>query len=82
MNNLPDGLNDLGNIVSVIMNVMLWGVGIIGVIIIIAIGFQFMTAQQAEERQKLKNRMIWFGIGTGIVLASSTIWTVLQNVFS
>ena len=82
MNNLPDGLNDLGNIVSVIMNVMLWGVGIIGVIIVIAIGFQFMTAQQAEERQKLKSRMIWFGIGTGIVLASSTIWTVLQNVFS
>ncbi len=82
MNNLPDGLNDLGNIVSVIMNVMLWGVGITGVIIVIAIGFQFMTAQQAEERQKLKSRMIWFGIGTGIVLASSTIWTVLQNVFS
>ncbi len=82
MNNLPDGLNDLGNIVSVIMNVMLWGVGIIGVIIVIAIGFQFMTAQQAEERQKLKSRMIWFGIGTGIVLASSTIWTVLQNVFN
>ena len=82
MNNLPDGLNDLGNIVSVIMNVMLWGVGITGVIIVIAIGFQFMTAQQAEERQKLKSRMIWFGIGTGMVLASSTIWTVLQNVFS
>ena len=80
-NKLADGLTDLGTHIQVIMNTILWGIGVIGVIIVIAIGFQFMTAQQAEERQKLKSRLLWFGIGTGIVLASSTIWTVLQNVF-
>lgn len=76
-----DGLNELSDLVKTIISILTWGITVIGVIIVIAIGFQFMTAQQAEERQKLKGRMIWFGIGTGIVFASATIWTILQNVF-
>ena len=78
---LPANIDEITEIVEVITTTMLWGVGIIGLIIVIAIGFQFMTAQQAEERQKLKSRMLWFGIGTGIVLASSSIWTILQQIF-
>ena len=77
-----EGLSDISDIVSLVISILLWGIGIIGVIMIIAIGFQFMTAKEAEDRQRLKSKAIWFLIGTGIVLLSATIWTVLKSVFS
>lgn len=79
---LPDGLSGLSEYVQTIIAVILWGITSIGAIIIIAIGFQMMTAQQAEERQKLKSRMIWFAIGTGVVCLASTIWTILQSIYA
>ncbi len=76
-----EGLSDINDIIKTIISVLTWGITAIGVIIIISIGFQFMTAQQAEERQKLKSRLIWFGIGTGIVFLAAVIWTALTSLF-
>ena len=76
-----EGLSDISEIVNLVISILLWGIGIIGVVIVIAIGFQFMTAKEAEDREKLKSKAIWFLVGTGIVLLSATIWTVLQSIF-
>lgn len=76
-----EGLSDVSQLVQNIISIVLWAITAIGVIIVIAIGFQFMTQQQAEERQKLKSRLIWFAIGTGIVFSASLIWQILQSVF-
>lgn len=76
-----EGLTELENQVNLIITIILWAIFIIGGIILAGIGFEFMTAKQHEERQKLKSRLMWFGIGTGIVFLSATIWTVVVNVF-
>ena len=76
-----EGLSDVSQLVQNIISIVLWAITAIGVIIVIAIGFQFMTQQQAEERQKLKSRLIWFAIGTGIVFSASLIWQILQSIF-
>ena len=77
-----DGLSDIQDLITnTIIPIILWSITAIGVIFLIAIGFQFMTQQQAEERQKLKSRLIWFAIGTGIVFSASLIWQILQSIF-
>ena len=78
-----DGLSDIQNLITnTIIPIILWAITAIGVIFLIAIGFQFMTQQQAEERQKLKSRLIWFAIGTGIVFTASLIWQIVISVWS
>ncbi|MBQ7277573.1 MAG: TrbC/VirB2 family protein [Bacilli bacterium] len=76
-----DRQDEVQALVNNIVSIILWAITAIGVIIVIAIGFQFMTQQQAEERQKLKSRLIWFAIGTGIVFSASLIWQILQSIF-
>ncbi|MCR5740926.1 MAG: emp24/gp25L/p24 family protein [Gammaproteobacteria bacterium] len=76
-----DGASDIEAIIKTIISVMLWGIGIVGVVMIIVIGFQFMTAKDAEDRQRLKSRALWFAIGTGVVILAATIWQLLQGIF-
>ena len=75
-----DRQDEVQALVNNIVSIILWAITAIGVIIVIAIGFQFMTQQQAEERQKLKSRLIWFAIGTGIVFTASLICDAMGHL--
>ena len=81
---LPDEVSDEGarinSLITNIVSILLWGFSVVGVIFCIGIGFKFAMAKTPEDKKACKDRLIWFIIGTAIVLGASVIWTVIQNV--
>ena len=67
-------------IIKNLVSILTWGFTAIGVIICIFIGFKFAMAKTPEDKKACKDRLIWFIIGTAIVLSASIVWALIQGV--
>ena len=77
-----DGSVDLISMIGLIINSVLGFLGIIFIVLIIAAGFQWMTAGGNEEQTKKATATIMHSvIGLIITLSSWAIWTFIFTAF-
>ena len=79
---IDDNKQSISEIIQQVVSILVWGFVAIGVIMCIFIGFKFAMAKTPEDKKACKDRLIWFIIGTAIVLSASIVWTLIQNVVS
>lgn len=79
-----DGADSVCHILNLIIEIMSIGVGILGVVGILIMGIQYLTAGGNEEKtRKAKRRLLELVIGVGIyaVMASVVAWLNPGGVF-
>ena len=81
----PNGGTEKGvsNMVTIVLDVMFWGVGIIAVIMIIVGGVMYSSSMGDPGRVKKAKDMIMYGIiGLAIALLAFAIVRTITGIFS